>query len=105
MSEVNPEKRDGKKSLIRYSEEYRLNAAKIVIQRGYSPDRVARELGCSGESVRRWAKEYSANIAPSSPKGLSAEDRAYYWERRCKKAELEAEFIKKAAAYFAKESK
>ena len=89
----------------RYSEEYRLNAAKMVIQMGYSPDRVAKELGCSGESVHRWAKEYSASIAPSSPKGLSAEDRAYYWERRCKKAELEAEFLKKAAAYFAKESK
>ena len=89
----------------RYSEEYRLNAAKMVIQRGDSPDRVARELGCSGESVRRWAKEYSANIDPSSPKGLSAEDRAYYWERRCKRAELETEFLKKAAAYFAKESK
>ena len=89
----------------RYSEEYRLNAAKMVIQRGYSPDQAARELGCSGESVRRWAKEYSANIDPSSPKGLSAEDRAYYWERRCKRAELETEFLKKAAAYFAKESK
>ena len=89
----------------RYSEEYRLNAAKMVIQRGYSPDRVARELGCSGQSVRRWAKEYSGKIDPSSPKGVSAEDRAYYWERRCKRAELEMEFLKKAAAYFAKESK
>ena len=77
----------------------------MVIQKGYSHARVAKELGCSEESVRNWVKRYFKEIAPSSPKGLSAGDRAYYWERRCKRAELEAEFLKKAAAYFAKESK
>lgn len=89
----------------RYSEEYRVNAAKMVIQKGYSHARGAKELCCSEESVRNWVKRYFKEIASSSPKGLSAEERAYYWERRCRRAELEAEFLKKAAAYFEKESK
>ena len=99
------DKKQRRSAFTRYSEEYRVNAAKMVIQKGLSPARVAKELGCSDESVRNWVKRYFKEIAPSSPMGLSAEDRAYYWERRCKRAELEAEFLKKAAAYFAKESK
>ncbi len=87
----------------RYSEKFRMNAAKMVLKKGYSADGAARELGCSGESVRRWAARYSEKIKPLSPKGMSAEEQARYWRERCERAESEAEFLKKAAAYFAGE--
>ena len=37
MTEINPERQNGKKQRIRYSEEYRMNAAKMVLIDGFRP--------------------------------------------------------------------
>ena len=38
MPEINPERRNGKKQRIRYSEEYQMNAAKMVVIDGFSTE-------------------------------------------------------------------
>lgn len=47
MTGINPERQNGKKQRIRYSEEYRMNAAKMVLIDGFSTERAAASLGCT----------------------------------------------------------
>ena len=39
MTEINPERQDGKKQRIRYSEEYQMNAAKWFLSTVFRPER------------------------------------------------------------------
>ena len=62
MSEINPERQDGKKQRIRYSEEYQMNAAKMVLIDGFSTGRAAASLGCTHESIRTWVRKYRSRF-------------------------------------------
>ncbi len=89
----------------RYSREFRLQAAKLVVEGGYSYTETARRLGGTSWSIRQWVKSFrlSGDLPPSGQVVSSADE-----NRRLRKelAELrvENEILKKAAAYFAKES-
>lgn len=99
-----PSERDGQKV---YSEEFRANAVKMVTALGLSNGKVAERLGCSEESVRRWViahrrKELKPVLLQPE---LDAAKELQAARKRIDQLEKENEFLKKAAAYFAKESK
>ena len=50
------EDRYEKKQRIRYSEEYRMNVAGMVLIDGFSTGRAAASLGCAQESICTWVK-------------------------------------------------
>jgi len=88
----------------RYPEEFRIEAVKQVTERGHPVAEVASRIGVSQHSLYEWLKRYS----------LPAVDRqelqSHAAENRRLKAELkrvteERDILKKAAAYFAKESR
>lgn len=89
----------------RYSRQFRLQAARLVVEGGYSNSEAARRLGTTSWSVRNWVAAFrqSGDLPPSGQVVSSADE-----NRRLRKelAELrmENEILKKAAAYFAKES-
>jgi len=42
----------------KYSKEFKLQAAKLVTEQGYSYDKTAKRLGTTGFSVRNWVKTF-----------------------------------------------
>ena len=103
MSEINPERQNGKKQRIRYSEEYQMNAAKMVLIDGFSTGRAAASLGCTQESIRTLVKKYRSRILPKPQMTVEEENRLLKKENS--RLQMELDFLKKAAAYFVKESK
>ena len=88
---------------IRYTEEFKREAAAQVTDRGYSVKDVAQRLGVSTKSIYDWSKIYGS----SEPDRRIADDQQA--ENRRLKAELarvieERDILKKAAAYFASSS-
>jgi transposase len=91
-----------------YAPEYRRDAARLVIDSGRSLRDVSQELGINHETLRAWvlaerAQEEARKVAEDEP--LSFNERFELEQLRRKNAELEkdVEFLKKAAAFFAKD--
>ena len=88
----------------RYTDEFKIEAVKQVTDRGYPVADVAERLGISQHSLYQWMKQFSV------PEAQRAEARSQQDEIRRLKSELrrvteERDILKKAAAYFAKESR
>jgi transposase len=92
----------------KYTEDFRLNAVKQVIDGGRSIMQVARSLEMSGGTLGNWVTkarkgEALAKHSPAKPvSDLEAELSRLRQENS--RLRLEKEILKKAAAYFAKES-
>ena len=89
---------------IRYTEEFKRDAVVQVTDRGHSVRDVSARLGVSTKSLYDWIKQYQKQESVR----LKETDQAL--ENRRLKVELsrvteERDILKKAAAYFAKESK
>lgn len=92
----------------KYTDDFRLNAVKQVIDGGRSIMQVARSLEMSGGTLGNWVTKTRKGEAltkrvPAKPvSDLEAEVARLRQENS--KLRLEKEILKKAAAYFAKES-
>jgi transposase len=87
----------------RFADEFKEEAVKQVIERGYMVADVAKRLGVSVQSLYKWVKVY----APNPTDRYEAELKEVRRENLKLKAELsraqeERDLLKKAAAYFAK---
>jgi transposase len=90
----------------RYADQYKRDAARLVIDSGRSLRDVSMELGVNHETLRAWvlaerAREEARKVAEEEP--LSFNERYELEQLRREKAQLEkdVEFLKKAAAFFA----
>ena len=87
----------------RFAEEFKQEAVRQVVERGYTVADVAKRLGVSVQSLYKWVKAYS----PNTTDRYEAEIKEVRRENLKLKAELrraqeERDILKKAAAYFAK---
>ena len=85
----------------RYSDEFKAEAAKQVIDQGRSVREVSTRLGVSIDSLYAWVREQRK--APATrlvDASLAAENRRLQAE--LKRVTEERDILKKAAAYFAK---
>ena len=87
-----------------YSLEFRREAVGLLRSSGRSIPQLAAELGVSPQSLRTWSKQI--DVDEGKAEGLSSDERE---ELRRLRRELrtvaeEREILKKAAAFFAKES-
>ena len=88
----------------RYTEEFKVEAVKQVTERGHPVMEVAGRLGVSQHSLYGWIKTYSVPVeARQEQQSQSAEIRRLKAE--LKRVTEERDILKKAAAYFAKESR
>ena len=87
-----------------YSPEFRAEAVRQVIDGSRPIVAVARELGVIEQTLGNWVKAYRAEHAEDES-ALSVPERIRLREaeRELRELRLENEFLKKAAAYFAKE--
>jgi transposase len=88
----------------RYAEEFKVEAVKQVTEKGHSVYSVANRLGVTTHSLYAWCKKYGQGA-----QGAIHQDDQQAEIRRLK-AELkrvteERDILKKATAYFAKESR
>ena len=88
----------------RYPEEFRREAVQLLRVSGKSLAEVARDLGVSANSLRAWRNQYGFDAGQRE--GLTSEEQAELRElrRRVRVLEMEREVLKKAAAFFARES-
>ena len=86
-----------------YSEEFRSEAVRLAREPGNTMRQVARDLGVSYESVRKWV--HQAEVDAGRKPGLTTEELEEL--RRLRKENLrlrqERDILKKAAAFFARE--
>ena len=91
---------------VAYTLEFKLEAVRRV-RAGESMRRVAREIGVPEQSVRNWSKAHAEGKLGTAPNGKPITPEQMEIPRlRDENARLrmETEILKKAAAYFAKES-
>jgi transposase len=103
MSELSEE---GSRRKRRFSEEFKRDAVRLVVAEGYSIKTAAIAVGVSEPSLRAWHAKFAPAPEPCGENATVAElrEELVRLRRQLKRAELEREILKKATAYFAKES-
>lgn len=96
-----------KKSRRQYSDEYKSEAVRLVNDSGKPVTQIARELGVNANVLHRWAREeHEANAAGKTRGGVKAEQEELVRLRReLARVTQERDFLKRAAAFFAKDHK
>ena len=93
-----PEKRKN------YSPEFKEEAARLVVDSSRPIAHVAREIGVHEITLGYWVKAYrEKHEAGEQPLDVTERARLRELERKNRELEMENAFLKKAAAYFAKE--
>ena len=95
-----------KKERRNFSAEFKIEAAKLVVEQGMTRSKVAEDLGITPTQVGKWVSDYQ-NDGPSAFPGqgrLSPQDQKIRdLENEVKRLRMERDILKKAAAYFAGE--
>jgi len=92
----------------RFATEFMAEAVKLVTEQGLRQGDAARRLGISPKSLSRWVNEFQAGKLKGSPgadKLTPEQRRIKELERELAIARMERDILKKATAYFAKESR
>jgi transposase len=96
-----------KRKRPKYTKEFREDAVKLVTEQGYSSNEAGRRLGISQSNISRWVREYRRDQEDMADGGITRkelEDKIRRLEKENRRLEMEREILKKAAAFFAKES-
>ena len=91
----------------KYTREFKVEAIKLIRERGVPVAQASRDLGVHPNSLREWVREFAEDPEHSFPGHGQMKPEAAELERlRREVVRLKAErdILKKAAAYFAKES-
>jgi len=90
-----------------FSREFKLEAVKLVKERGVAAAQAARDLDVHENVLRKWVKDFAADPKQAFPGlGQMKPEQVEIERLRRDVAKLKAErdILQKAAAYFAKES-
>jgi transposase-like protein len=88
----------------RYTEEFKIEAVKQITERGHSVYDVARRLGTTTHSLYAWCKKYGKG--PQHAEQVDDQQAEIKRLRaELKRVTEERDILKKATAYFAKESR
>jgi transposase len=96
-----------KRKRRKFTDEFKREAVRLVQQGDGNVSQVARDLDLSISALRTWVKAAEAEQGKAAPEALSKAEREELRKlrRRVRTLEEEREILKKAAAFFAKESK
>lgn len=87
----------------KFTSEYRAEAVKLVLESREPIAKVARDLGINEGTLGNWVNTHRASNPVSEELSLPERARFRELERENRELRLQAEFLKKAAAFFAKE--
>ncbi len=96
-----------KRTREKFTKEFKADAVNLVIEQGYNRSEVGRRLGVDSSNISRWVREFKSeeedvSVGGVSRRELEEENRRLLKEN--KRLQMEREILKKAAAFFAKES-
>ena len=90
-----------------FSREFKLEAVRLVKERGVTAAQAARDLDVHENVLRKWVRDFAADPQQAFPgKGVMKPDVAEIerLKKEVAKLKMERDILKKAAAYFARES-
>jgi transposase len=88
----------------KFTPEFRDEAARMVVETSRPIAVVARELGINETSLGNWVRAYrQAHAGDEPPLQVSERARLRELERENRELRMKADFLSKAAAYFAAE--
>ena len=89
-----------------FSDEYKVEAVRLVSESGKSVGAIARELGIGETALRRWVQQAAidAGRGPGGALTTSEREELSRLRRENQRLRMEREILKKATAFFAKES-
>lgn len=95
-----------KKKRRRFSKQFKADTVKLVLEGGLSAGQVARDLDLPETSVRNWVRqaEIDAGQGPAGALTTAEREELARLRRENKRLQMERDFLKKAAAFFAKDS-
>ncbi len=91
----------------KYSREFKIESVRLIRERGVSVAQASRDLDIHENVLRKWVKEFAADPAQAFPGlGQMKPEQLEIERLRREVAKLKAErdILKKAAAYFARET-
>ncbi len=92
----------------RYTKEFREEAVKLVIEGGFSAYEASRRLGLPKSTLENWVRAEKKGILGEVGKAqrplTEVEMELAHVKRELAQVKMERDILKKAAAYFAKES-
>jgi len=90
----------------KYSEEYKREAVALALQPDASIAEVARGLGINSGNLHRWIKEFEAPDKKAfTGHGNPRDEEVAKLKRELAQVKKERDFLREAAAYFAKQPK
>ena len=91
------------KGRIRYTEEFKKDAVSQVKDRGYTVSEVSNRLGICTNSLYKWIHKYNKPVASQREEARQAEE-IHRLKTELSRVTEERDILKKATAYFAKET-
>ena len=92
-----------------YTREFKVEAVRLVEESGRSRSAVARELGVHESMLKRWKAQLegrpAAEAFPGNGSLSAAEEEVRRLRRENQQLRQERDFLRKTAAYFARESR
>ena len=90
-----------------FTAEFKADTVRLVREGGRSIREVARDLDLTETALREWVKQAAVDAGQGSTGALTTAERAELAQLRrdVKRLEMEREILKKATAFFARESK
>ncbi len=90
-----------------FTKEYKAEVVGLIRKSGKVVGAVSRELGLTETAVRRWVEQAEIDSGDGPVGALTTAEREEFAQlrKRVKTLEMEREILKKATAFFAKESK
>ena len=95
-----------------FTREFKLEAVRLATSGEKPLEQVARELGVRSDTLRNWKKQAEGRaglggeeVFPGNGKLTSRDEEMRALRRELELVKQERDFLKKAAAYFAKESR
>lgn len=87
----------------KFTPEYRTEAVKLVIDTSRPIAEVARDLGINEGTLGNWVNKYRTDHPASEELTIDEQARLKALEKENRELRLERDFLKKAAAFFARE--
>lgn len=91
-----------------YSREFKIEAVRLITEKGYSIAEASRNLGVEYSVLRRWKKQFAddpQHAFPGKGRLRGPDDEIRQLKRELERVKEERDILKKAAAYFAKNQK
>jgi transposase len=96
-----------KKQRRTHNREFKKEAVALVVEHGYSYAEAGRSLGVNGALISRWRRqldESATEAFPGKGKRSAERQRIHELETENRRLRMEKDILKKATAFFAKES-